>query len=1442
MKKVSLLILVSMILLLAFTSCDMLPESVVGTIDNVKNQVLGIVGMGHEHVWTDATCESPKTCECGETEGEALGHTWVDANCQSPKTCSVCKATEGEASADAHVWADATCEAAKHCEVCGLEDGKKLGHDYADATCDAPKTCKRCGDTTGKAKSHDFADATCAAPKTCNNCGLTEGAALEHVWVDASCDAPKTCSGCGATEGVALGHVWVDATCTAPKTCSVCNETEGNTLAHKYEITIVEQSCTADGAVVSTCKDCGDTITNVIAPATGHNFGDGEIGCNDSATCYTCGETVEAVGHDWIPANCQSPKTCKNCGLSEGIPADHVLSEATCVEPAVCTICGHDTDIYASHILTQECVIVTEGDKKIEQITFWCTVCDEQFPLNSHDYLDGTDYNGMTPVVNNERGYITANGSYPVITKDGYYELIMKETVDYQSPPVDPDPNDDEKPEDTRTQWQKECGQLQLWIPNNTGGNGGFNGANNAVGFLSFKFNHGMDNPDLPLRLQFVDNSIGDKDPNDNSISIRWTEKWCIAGNFFIVRAADENGLVKLEGWDGIVLKTVQADENGWTGWIDVKFGIQLDPNAINSRGEYGVITVHYYIDGVYYESISKPLTTLTFGVSSVYLTGSTIAAGKGLMIDDITFGYNSQMAGAWPYDVHTCKFDITDCTQGATCKVCGATQEAGEHAWISATCTEAQYCPICGMIGEPALGHDLGGASCNDPATCSRPGCGFTSGDEVLGHDFADATCTAPKTCKREGCGATEGEALGHDYADATCTAPKTCKRDGCEATEGEPNGHTFGAATCEAPETCTVEGCGATQGKPLGHKGGTPGCDTRATCEVCGKRYGDTAGHTLAYAHSDGKVTYTCTICSKAFTTDKNFWFDGSTDTLEGNGNANFLNGYTTLENGRPEVVTEDGNSYYALLNLTGTRSQYQTFIPHGSVFNDFADFSCANNAIGFVAFSINAYTTEANSPVDFKILDARGTTDWSWSNTAFTAFQITSPVDGKVTIKGYSNITLGTVEVGEDNFTGWMDVIISIQLNSDNTMALNYYINGKNVGSVKGAMPITTHKIGAVYFSGYSTALGSGIMLDNYAFGFTTGKDWTLGTCDHEWVEATCETPKQCSTCGEVADPALGHTGGEATCEAKAVCTRCEKEYGELGHVANPATCTSASVCELCGEELAPKTTHQNLSWTYADGKATYVCGDCNTSYVVDKNYYFDGTGDARYDNIDLNDENDIYATTDEKEAARADWDTGFPIIKDGVYEIINDKGAPASGTQGKATLWIPGTYGGVEDFEGFSKENNAVGFYSFSLSLNCDTLFEMQLVDTDMRVAANVPAGKSFWSDGAVPCMFKVSAPANGKVAVTGLGGVALGEVAIGADGFTEWFNVTVGIELSDSNMITLHYYINGEYVATASNSFNLALGKIDGVYFQIKSHAEGTGVKFDNLVFGYVSAQ
>ena len=97
----------------------------------------------HTHEWSEPTCTEPAKCECGETQGEALGHTFADATCTAPKTCSVCDTTEGEALG--HTWADATCTAPKTC-ACGATEGEALGHTAgAEATCTTAQTCTVCG-------------------------------------------------------------------------------------------------------------------------------------------------------------------------------------------------------------------------------------------------------------------------------------------------------------------------------------------------------------------------------------------------------------------------------------------------------------------------------------------------------------------------------------------------------------------------------------------------------------------------------------------------------------------------------------------------------------------------------------------------------------------------------------------------------------------------------------------------------------------------------------------------------------------------------------------------------------------------------------------------------------------------------------------------------------------------------------------------------------------------------------------------------------------------------------------------------------------------------------------------------------------------------------------------------------------------------------------------
>lgn len=87
-----------------------------------------LVGCGHEHTFSDATCTDPKICtECGEIEGTALDHNWIDATCENPKTCSLCNITEGNPLD--HNWIDATMESPKTCSLCNLTEGEPLAPD-----------------------------------------------------------------------------------------------------------------------------------------------------------------------------------------------------------------------------------------------------------------------------------------------------------------------------------------------------------------------------------------------------------------------------------------------------------------------------------------------------------------------------------------------------------------------------------------------------------------------------------------------------------------------------------------------------------------------------------------------------------------------------------------------------------------------------------------------------------------------------------------------------------------------------------------------------------------------------------------------------------------------------------------------------------------------------------------------------------------------------------------------------------------------------------------------------------------------------------------------------------------------------------------------------------------------------------------------------------------
>ncbi len=57
-----------------------------------------LTSCGHEHTYSPATCENPRTCtKCGETNGAPVGHQWIEGDCTNAPQCARCKTVRGTA-------------------------------------------------------------------------------------------------------------------------------------------------------------------------------------------------------------------------------------------------------------------------------------------------------------------------------------------------------------------------------------------------------------------------------------------------------------------------------------------------------------------------------------------------------------------------------------------------------------------------------------------------------------------------------------------------------------------------------------------------------------------------------------------------------------------------------------------------------------------------------------------------------------------------------------------------------------------------------------------------------------------------------------------------------------------------------------------------------------------------------------------------------------------------------------------------------------------------------------------------------------------------------------------------------------------------------------------------------------------------------------------------
>lgn len=118
--------------------------------------------------------------------------------------------------------------------------------------------------------------------------------------------------------------------------------------------------------------------------------------------------------------------------------------------------------------------------------------------------------------------------------------------------------------------------------------------------------------------------------------------------------------------------------------------------------------------------------------------------------------------------------------------------------------------------------------------------------------------------------------------------------------------------------------------------------------------------------------------------------------------------------------------------------------------------------------------------------------------------------------------------------------------------------------------------------------------------------------LAACghEHEWADASCLTPKTCSSCQETEGEALDHTWADAICAAPKTCTACDVTEGEaLEHTWADATCSAPKTCTACNATEGEALEHTWVDATYQAPKTCSVCATTEGEKLIS---YFEEYG--------------------------------------------------------------------------------------------------------------------------------------------------------------------------------------------------------------------------------------
>lgn len=141
----------------------------------------------------------------------------------------------------------------------------------------------------------------------------------------------------GAADG--NGHILI----TVPYNTNVTEMVPKITLSGKYaKVTPASETAQNFNRIVVytvTAEDGTQKAYDVeVKPVCTHDWTPAT--CTEPETCRICKETKgEALGHKWSPADCTTPETCSVCKLTRGEALEHKWSPADCTTPETCSRC-----------------------------------------------------------------------------------------------------------------------------------------------------------------------------------------------------------------------------------------------------------------------------------------------------------------------------------------------------------------------------------------------------------------------------------------------------------------------------------------------------------------------------------------------------------------------------------------------------------------------------------------------------------------------------------------------------------------------------------------------------------------------------------------------------------------------------------------------------------------------------------------------------------------------------------------------------------------------------------------------------------------------------------------------------------------------------------------------------------------------------------------------